>query len=150
MIATVDLVIAGDASASRAAAAGALRRGQRVLVVLRSSDARVARRLRRSLLETAGADGGQLRVMTSAAVVCADGVDGVEAVVLRHARTGRLSAVNASALLMIERAGVFGQRVDTGEADDRADGYVCRDRHRRAEFAEQEHGQDGRRTTGCD
>ena len=30
--------------------------------------------------------------------ICADGVDGVEAVVIRHARTGRLSAVNAPAL----------------------------------------------------
>jgi thioredoxin reductase len=94
---TVDLVVAGDASAARAAAVSALQRGQRVLVVLRSADARVARRLRRSLLETAGADGGQLRVMTSAEVVCADGVDGVEAVVVRHSPTGRLSAVNASA-----------------------------------------------------
>lgn len=99
MIGTVDLVIAGDASASRAAAIAALQRGRRVLVVLRSADARVARRLRRSLLRIAGADGGQLTVMTSAEVVCADGVDGVEAVVVRHAQTGRLSAVNASAFV---------------------------------------------------
>jgi thioredoxin reductase len=98
MIGTVDLVIAGDGSASRAAAAAALQRGQRVLVVLRSADARVARRLR-SLLKIAGADGGQLTVMTSAEVVCADGVDGVEAVVVRHVQTGRLSAVNASAFV---------------------------------------------------
>jgi hypothetical protein len=35
--------------------------------------------------------------VTNADVVCADGVDGVEAVVIRHARTGRLWAVNASA-----------------------------------------------------
>lgn len=97
MIATVDLVIAGDGSAARAAAISALQRGQRVLVVLRSADARAARRLRVSLLKTAGADGGQLRVMKSAEIVCADGVDGVEAVVVRHAPTGRLSAVNASA-----------------------------------------------------
>jgi thioredoxin reductase len=97
MIGTVDLVIAGDASAAGAAAVTALQRGRRVLVVLRSADARVARRLRRRLLKTARADGGQLRVMTNAEVVCADGVDGVEAVVVRHAPTGRLSAVNASA-----------------------------------------------------
>jgi hypothetical protein len=37
MNATVDLVIAGDAGAMRAAAVSALRRGQRVLVVLRSA-----------------------------------------------------------------------------------------------------------------
>jgi thioredoxin reductase len=99
MIGTVDLVIAGNRSAARAPAISALERGQRVLVVLRSADARAARRFRRSLLDAAGADGGQLRVMTRAEVVCADGIDGVEAVVVRHAPTGRLSAVNASAFL---------------------------------------------------
>jgi hypothetical protein len=104
MIGTVDFVIAGDASGARAAAVSALQRGQRVLVVLRSADARVARCFRRSLLETAGADGGQLSVMTSAEVVCADGVDGVEAVVVRHAPTGRLSAVNASAFISFDAA----------------------------------------------
>jgi thioredoxin reductase len=102
MIGTVDLVIAGDGSAARAAAVSALERGQRVLVVLRATDARVARRLRRSLFETTGADGGQLRVMTSAEVVCVDGVDRVEAVVVRHAPTGRLSAVNASAFVSFD------------------------------------------------
>jgi len=35
--------------------------------------------------------------MTSAEVVCVDGVDAVEAVVVRHAATGRVSAVNACA-----------------------------------------------------
>ena len=51
---------------------------------------------------------------------------------------------------MIERSGVFGQREDTGQADDRADRYVCRDRHRRAELAQEDHGQDRRRATGRD
>jgi hypothetical protein len=41
-------------------------------------------------------------VMTSAEVACVDGVDGVEAVVIRHAPTGRLYAVNASAFLSCE------------------------------------------------
>ena len=41
--------------------------------------------------------------MTNAEVVCVDGVDGVEAVVIRHSRTGRLSAVNASAFLAMRR-----------------------------------------------
>ena len=98
MMGTVDLVIAGDGGAAvRAAAVSALQRGQSVLVVLRSGDARVARRLRRTLLRTAGTDGGQFSVKTSAEVVCVDGVNGVEAVVVRHAPTGHLSAVNASA-----------------------------------------------------
>ena len=99
MIGTVDLVVAGDGSVARAAAVGALERGQRVLVVLRSGDARVARHLRRILLRTAGTNGGQLSVMTAAEVVCVDGVSGVEAVVVRHVPTGHLSAVNASAFL---------------------------------------------------
>jgi hypothetical protein len=97
MIGSVDLVIGGDTSAARAAAVSALQRGQRVLVVLGCADARVARRLRRTLLRTAAADGCQLSVMTSAEVVCVDGVDAVEAVVVRHAATGRVSAVNACA-----------------------------------------------------
>jgi shikimate 5-dehydrogenase len=96
---TVDLVIAGAGGAVRAAAVSALRRGQRILVVLRSADARAARRLRRTLRRTIGAGCGQLRVLTSAEVVCVDGVDGVEAVVVRHAPTDHLSAVNASAFL---------------------------------------------------
>ncbi len=102
MIRTVDLVIAGDGRAARAAAVDALTRGRRVLVVLRSADTRAARRLRRSVLDTVGADGDHLKVMVSAEVVCVDGVDGVEAVVLRHALTGRLSAVNASAFVSFD------------------------------------------------
>jgi len=99
VIGTVDLVIAGDGGAARAAAVSALQRGQRVLVVLRSADARAARRLRRTLVKTMGTGCGQLGIITSAEVVCVDGVDGVEAVVVRHAPTGHLSAVNASAFL---------------------------------------------------
>jgi hypothetical protein len=37
--------------------------------------------------------------MTNAEVVCVDGIGGVEAVVVRYTRTGRLRAVNASAFL---------------------------------------------------
>jgi len=99
MIRTVDLVIAGDTGCARAAAVSALQRGQRVLLVLRSADARAARRLRKSLVDAARAAADQLTIMTGAEVVCADGVDGVEAVVVRHTPTGRLSAVNASAFV---------------------------------------------------
>jgi hypothetical protein len=41
----------------------------------------------------------QPTVMTNAEVVCVDGVHGVEAVVMRYTRTGRLCAVNTSAFL---------------------------------------------------
>ena len=118
MIGTVDLVIAGDPVAARAPAISALERGQRVLVVLRSADARAARRLRRTLLGTAEAGGRQLRVMTCAVVVCADGIDGMEAVVIRHTRTGHLSAVNASAFVTaIEQCEDIAQRTPSCRAD---------------------------------
>ena len=99
MIRTVDVVIEGDGTLAQAAAVAALKRGHRILVVVRSGGALVARRLRRMLIGTAGTDSGQISVMTSAEVVCVDGVTGVEAVVIRHAATGRLSAVNASAFI---------------------------------------------------
>ena len=96
MTRTVDLVISGDGRSACAAAVDALRSGERVLIVLRSGDARQAQRLRRSLCKTADADFRRLSVVANAEVVCVDGVDGVEAVVVRHAGTGRLSAVNAA------------------------------------------------------
>ena len=94
---SVDLVVDGDGSAALAAVVSALTRGQRVLVVVRSLDARSARRLRRSIRKAVGGKAGHLRIMTNAEVVCADGVNGVEAVVVRQVSTGRLWAVNASA-----------------------------------------------------
>ena len=90
---TVDLVVTGDETAAAAAAVDAVRRGQRVLVVLRSDGARVAPRLRR----LCRAAKSQLTVMTNAEVVCVDGVDGVEAVVVRYTRTGHLCAMNTPA-----------------------------------------------------
>ena len=102
MTRTVDLVISGDGRAARAAAVDALRCGGRVLMVLPSGDARQAQRLRRGLRKTAGGEAGRLRVLANAEVVCVDGVDAVEAVVVRSAATGRLSAVNASAFVALE------------------------------------------------
>lgn len=99
---TVDLVICGDAAGAYTAAVSALQKGQRVLVVLRSDEERVARRLRRHLRAAAGVAAERLTIKRGAEVVCADGVRGVEAVVLRHAKTGRLSAVNASAFLSFD------------------------------------------------
>ena len=104
MIRTVDLVVVGDSSNARAAAVDALERGRRVLVVLRSGKARVGRSLRRWLCRTASVGTGQLAVVTGAEVVCVDGVEGVEAVVIRYAQTGRLRAVNASSFMACERS----------------------------------------------
>lgn len=104
MTRTVDLVIAGGGSATLAAAADALQRGQRVLVILPSGDRRVERSLRRRLRTRANTADGRVTVMTNAEAVCVDGVDRVEAVVIRHARSGRLSSVNASAFLRADGA----------------------------------------------
>ena len=92
---TVDLVVTGDERAAAAAAVDAVRRGQRVLVVLRSGNLRVMPRVRRLCRGATG----QLIGMTNAEVVCVDGVGGVEAVVVRYRRTGRLCAVNTPAFL---------------------------------------------------
>lgn len=99
MIRTVDLVVAGGGDVALAAAAAALERGQRVLILLRGSDPREGQRLRRRLRADAVARGGHLTVVLGADVVCVDGVAGVEVVVVRDARTGRLSAVNTSTFL---------------------------------------------------
>ena len=102
MVRTVDLVVTGDdCAAARAAAIDALKRGRRVLVVLRSPDVRAGRHLRRCLCRTAGTERSQVVVVTGAEVVCVDGIDGVEAVVIRYVGTGRLCAVNASEFLPI-------------------------------------------------
>lgn len=92
---TVDLVVTGDETAAVGAAVDAVRRGQRVLVVLRAAGPRMVPRLRR----LSRAAKRQLTVMTNAEVVCVDGVGGVEAVVVRYTRTGRLCAVNTPAFL---------------------------------------------------
>ena len=98
---TVDLVVTGDERATVAAAADALRRGQRVLVVLRSDDARVVSLIRRICRDA----NGQLIVMASAEVVCVDGINGVEAVIVRYARTGRVRGVNTPAFQSCDGSG---------------------------------------------
>jgi predicted dinucleotide-utilizing enzyme len=80
VIRTVDLVITGAGSGALAAAADALQRGRRVLVLLRPGDARVGQRFRRCLCKAANVNDTQVTVMTNAEVVCMDGVNGVEAV----------------------------------------------------------------------
>jgi thioredoxin reductase len=97
VIRTVDLIVAGGGDRALAAAAAALPRGWRVLVLLPSGDRRDGRRFRRRLRTSIDVREGQLVVRTNVAVVCVDGVEGVEVVVIRDARSGRLSAVNASA-----------------------------------------------------
>jgi thioredoxin reductase len=98
VIQTFDLVIAGGGMAALAAATDALERGRRILIVL-SGDPREGRLFRRRLWSGRNADDSQVTVITKAEVVCVDGVDGVEAVVIRYTRTGRLCAINTSAFI---------------------------------------------------
>jgi hypothetical protein len=95
---TVDLVIVAGDSSAISAAIDAARRGMRVLVVIGSTRALWIRHLRRAL----GAAEARVRrgvtVFTNAEVVCVDGLDRVEAVIVRRISTGRLIGVNASAI----------------------------------------------------
>ena len=115
---TVDLVVTGDESAAVAAAVDAVRRGQRVLVVLRSGGPRLVPRLRR----LCRAAKSQLTVMTNAEVVCVDGVGGVEAVVFKKPGAFSINVFQTSNLPPLDCfvdcrwfASVFGfcQRNDT-------------------------------------
>lgn len=94
---TVDLVLFGEGEALLAAALEAIRSGRSVLVVMRERDLRVAGRIRRAARGIAVGSADRITVMTNAEVCCVDGIDGVEAVLVRQLRTGRLRAVNASA-----------------------------------------------------
>jgi thioredoxin reductase len=98
MTRTVNLVIVGAHPAAAAAAIESARRGMRVLVVMRSRRTGVAGRLRRALRAAGESVRRQVTVLTGAEVVCVDGVHSVEAVVIRRVQTGRLIAVNASAI----------------------------------------------------
>jgi predicted oxidoreductase len=94
---TFDLVIVGADAAAIAAAAEAAREGLRVLVVIRSRRAQLVRRLRQSL-RVAESPQRAVTFVTGAEVACVDGVNTVEAVVVRDLRTGRLRGFNAAAL----------------------------------------------------
>jgi hypothetical protein len=66
--------------------------------VMRSRRADLVRRLRQSLRQ-AGSPPWAVKIVSGAEVACVDGVNGVEAVVVRDLRTGRLRGFNAGALL---------------------------------------------------
>jgi thioredoxin reductase len=99
MTRTVDVVIVCGDAASVAAVIDASRRGKRVLVVIPPRRASLARHLRQSLLAAGVLSPRLVTIVTGSEVACVDGVNGIEAVVVRHVRTGRLTGFNASALL---------------------------------------------------
>lgn len=98
---TVDVVIVGADQAAIAAATEAARDGRSVLLVIRATRSAPARRVRQSLRRP-GLSQGRVKIVTGVEVACVDGVNGVEAVVLRHLRTGRLTAFNVGLLLSFE------------------------------------------------
>lgn len=105
MTRTVDLVIIGASAAALAAVADAIGRRLRVLLVTRLRLGGLSFDVRQTLRRLRVASGRQLTVVTGANVVCVDGVRAVEAVVVRHVRTGRLTGFNASAVLNFESCG---------------------------------------------
>ena len=100
---TVDVVITGADAAAIDAARDAVRNGRRVLVVIRSRRIDVVRQLRRSLRSLGVSPAPCVLVMTGAEVACVDGVSGVEAVVVRDLRSGRLSGFNAREVLCFSK-----------------------------------------------
>src|SRR5262245_32455227 len=102
---TVDLVIVGLTAAGTAAAIDAARQGRRVLVVEPLWSPAARRRLRRAGTKVGRGLPRQVSVVMGVDVVCVDGANCVEAVVMRHVRTGRLVAVNASDILVADVAG---------------------------------------------
>lgn len=59
-------------------------------------------------------------VMANAEIVCVEAIDCVEAVVIRHARTGRLSAVNASAFVSCDADNGFSRELGRYSSGSRA------------------------------
>lgn len=101
---TVDLVIVAGDSSAISAAIDAARRGMRVLVVIGSTRVPLIRRLRRALRAAGTRVRRGITVFTNAEVVCVDGLDRVEAVIVRRIGTGHLIGVNASAIHVFDAA----------------------------------------------
>ena len=99
MTRTIDIVIVGADAAAIAAAAEAANGGLHVLLVIRPRFAELAPEFRNYLRRVRLASRRQVSVASGAEVACVSGVNGIEAVLVRQIRTGRLTGFNASALL---------------------------------------------------
>jgi hypothetical protein len=59
-------------------------------------------------------------VMANAEIVCVEAIDCVEAVLIRHARTGRLTAVNASVFVSPDEVNGFSRELGRYSSGSRA------------------------------
>lgn len=98
MMRTVDIVIVGASAAAITATVDAANRGLRVLLVIQPRLASLSLEHRQTLRRIR-ASRRHVSVVAGAEVACVDGVGAIEAVVVRHVRSGRLTGFNASALL---------------------------------------------------
>lgn len=98
---SVDVAIAGADEAAIVETIDAARSGMRVLVVLRSNCARIVRRLRRAI-RAAGVMASRVTIVTGAEIACVDGVNAVEAIVVRRITTGQLLAFNTSSVIRLD------------------------------------------------
>ena len=98
---TVDLVVVGNSASGMSAGIAAAQRGARVLIVLEHRDRSWIERLRRSIRASGVTQ--RITVMTGSELVCVDGIGGIEAIVVRRINSGRLTGINAQALLIETR-----------------------------------------------
>ena len=96
----VDLVIVGVTPAACAAAIDAARRRRRVLIVSDTPANRCHRHLLRGLKAHREVQRELVSVLTGVEVVCVDGTNAIEVVLLRTMKTGRMVGINTAAVLV--------------------------------------------------
>jgi len=121
---TVALVVVGAGCDAIAAAIAVARRGQRALILLGPRDRARVGRVRWRVRAAGAAVRRRITVMTGSELVCADGIGGVEAVVVRRVGSGRLQAFNTRAVAghprgSPPRAGRPDRRPDVSQAGGR-------------------------------
>jgi hypothetical protein len=99
MITTADLVIEGATSTAFDAAVDAARRGLNVIVVDGAVRRSMMRGLRRRLRDQ-GIAPNAITLISGAELVLADGVGGVEAVIVRWLKSGRTIGINTPRVLV--------------------------------------------------
>ena len=102
MTRSVDIVVVGATAEAVAAAIQSARRGDRVLMVIRSRAAEARRQLRRSVRAADASASRRISILSGAEIQCVAGVGSVEAVLFRRIDTNQCVGVNTSALVNLE------------------------------------------------